>query len=214
MDSTRTTLTGTGGTVRLGKITGNLVGQTGITFRTPELELNDIGFLINTDAVNQWISVEYRFLEPFSIWRELRFTVEQRGSWDFGKVNTNQGLEGKATMQFKNYYGCGVGVFSDLTVISNADLRGGPSITYPHSNGFWLWAGSDNRKKLRVEVNPFFVVGGEDYVNEFGADMEISYRPFSALQLILAPSYNSREFDLQYTVIWLFRHIKSLANIN
>lgn len=51
VDSTRTSLTGTGGTFRIGKFGGKLNKhggivkfETGVTWRSPELELNDAGF--------------------------------------------------------------------------------------------------------------------------------------------------------------------------
>src|SRR5690606_9776288 len=66
LDSARTSLSGWSGTFKLGKNNGNIRGQTGISLRSPGLELNDVGFLINTDEINQWFWMQYRILKPVS----------------------------------------------------------------------------------------------------------------------------------------------------
>ncbi|MEP7239132.1 MAG: DUF5916 domain-containing protein, partial [Ferruginibacter sp.] len=60
-DSNRTSLTGTGGTIRFGKIAGKtgkmgqvLKFETGVTFRSPQLELNDIGFMLTANEINHF----------------------------------------------------------------------------------------------------------------------------------------------------------------
>jgi hypothetical protein len=71
-----TSLTGTGGTVSIGKFGGNpdkhggvFNFQTGGTYRSPELELNDIGFLRSADEINNFTWVGYNIQKPFSIFR-------------------------------------------------------------------------------------------------------------------------------------------------
>jgi hypothetical protein len=46
-------LTGTAGTVVYGKRGGKFVYEAGYTWLSPELELNDIGFLSQTDLMTQ-----------------------------------------------------------------------------------------------------------------------------------------------------------------
>ncbi|MEO1256182.1 MAG: DUF5916 domain-containing protein, partial [Bacteroidota bacterium] len=55
LDSTRTSLTGTFGTFSFGKRSGNWRWTVGSNYRSPELELNDIGFLQQTDNINNWL---------------------------------------------------------------------------------------------------------------------------------------------------------------
>jgi hypothetical protein len=61
VDSSRTSLTGTGGTIRFGKLGGKtgkhgevFKFETGLTFRSPQLELNDIGFMLTADEINHF----------------------------------------------------------------------------------------------------------------------------------------------------------------
>ena len=53
LDTTRHSLSGTGGTVAFGKSGGTIIFQTGITYRSPELDLNDTGFMMSSDQINQ-----------------------------------------------------------------------------------------------------------------------------------------------------------------
>nr|HQV31949.1 DUF5916 domain-containing protein [Calditrichia bacterium] len=58
-DSTRTSLSGHGGTLKFGK-RGDFKYQGGVTWRSPGLELNDMGFLRRADEVNQWAWMNIR----------------------------------------------------------------------------------------------------------------------------------------------------------
>src|SRR5207253_9063424 len=76
LDPERTSLTGTGGTIRFGKSAGKSgkMGQvfrfeTGVTFRSPELELNDIGFMLTANEINHWTWAGIQFQRAFSIFR-------------------------------------------------------------------------------------------------------------------------------------------------
>src|SRR5690606_29289411 len=90
VDPTRTSLTGTGGTLSIGKYGGNLNKdggvlrfETGVTWRSPELELNDIGFLPASDEINHFSSIAYNLQQPFSIFRNANFQYSHVARWDF-----------------------------------------------------------------------------------------------------------------------------------
>lgn len=65
---TRTSLTGTGGKLEAGKVSdGHWRYKASVTWRSPELELNDIGFLRQADEIKQTLYVSYQSLKPFGI---------------------------------------------------------------------------------------------------------------------------------------------------
>jgi len=125
VDSTRTSLRGTGGTLKFAKNSGKLIFQTGATYRSPGLELNDLGFLISSDQVNQWSWAQYRILKPFSIFRSLRVNGNQYLHWDLGGTNTYRAINFNVHANFKNNWGFGSGSTLQGESISNANLRGG-----------------------------------------------------------------------------------------
>jgi len=85
VDPNRTSLSGHGGTMNFGK--GGSAGfrfSTGVTWRSPGLELNDMGYLRRADAIMEWVWGNYRIAKPFSIFREISFNFNQWMGWDFG----------------------------------------------------------------------------------------------------------------------------------
>ena len=97
-DSTRTSLFGTGGTIKIGKFGGqhNEHGgiwkfESGVTWRSPELELNDIGFLSSSDEINHFTWVAYVIQEPFSMFRAAQFSYNHWARWDFGGAVFSKG---------------------------------------------------------------------------------------------------------------------------
>ena len=78
VDPTRTSLSGHGGTVQAGKGgSGHFKFSAGATWRSPGLELNDVGFLRQADEIMQWSWLGYQVWKPFSIFRDLRLGLNQ-----------------------------------------------------------------------------------------------------------------------------------------
>jgi hypothetical protein len=198
VDSTRTSLTGTGGTLAVGKGSGDLVFQSGVTWRSPEVELNDVGFLISTDLINQWSWAQYRILNPFSIFRNLRINGNQWLNFDFGGTNTRRAINFNIHTQFINFWHVGTGGTLTGRRISNADLRGGPSITYPGGYEYWYYFQTDNRKKLRFNFEQWNFRGFQDIERSWGAFVSLVYRPIDALTVSLSPNYNHTLNEQQY----------------
>src|SRR5690606_31789363 len=85
VDPMRTSLTGTGGKFELGKASvGNWRYNTSLMWRSPELELNDIGFLRQADEIKQYAFLSYQTLKPFGQFRKITAQLEQFTNFDFG----------------------------------------------------------------------------------------------------------------------------------
>jgi len=198
VDSTRTSLAGNGGLLMHGKRSGKLIYEIGYSWLSPELELNDIGFLSQTDQSIQWIWSQYRILTPFSIFRSIRFNVVQYTNWDYDARNTSRGYEANTNMQFKNFWYAGTGASLEEFNISNADLRGGPSLLYPGSVGYWFFVNTDQRKKLSASVNPQWGWGFDQYLKNAEVNFEFVYKPINALRLSVEPSFSKSKNEMQY----------------
>ncbi|WP_421871434.1 DUF5916 domain-containing protein [Marinoscillum sp.] len=198
VDSTRTSLTGTSASLALGKRNGKLVFQAGATMRSPEFELNDVGFLVQSDYISQWSWAQYRILKPFGVFRWMRFNANQYLTWDFDGVNLYRAINLNMHMQFKNLWFVGMGSTVQGQSISNADLRGGPSIRYPGSEEFWLYVSSNDNKKLSMEMNPWVAFGNHDNFYGKGVDVSIRYQPTDALRLSVSPGISFNNDELQY----------------
>jgi hypothetical protein len=197
-DPTRKTLTGTGGQFIIGKKSGNIISDLGVTWSSPELELNDVGFLAQTDMISQWFWMQFRKLEPKGITRSRRFNINQWREFDFGGNNLSNGYNINTHFEFKNFWRAGFGATYNLYQASNADLRGGPSILYPGNFYPWFYFSTDQRKKLKIEVWEENNFGQKNYVRSTSAGFDLVYRPFNAVNITISPSLTRQKSQLQY----------------
>lgn len=198
VDPTRKSLTGTGGTVVIGKRSGNFVFDVGYNWLSPELELNDIGFLSQTDQMRQWTWLGYRILKPVSIFRAQRYNFNQSQNWDFDLKSTSQNYNINGYAEFKNFWSMEMGTSYRTYNVSNADLRGGPSIRYPSNIYYWIWVGSDSRKKFSVQVNPEWQWSENNFINSAFLGITFNYTPINALRLSVQPNIYKETNQLQY----------------
>ena len=85
LDPTRRSLSGHAGSIRLTRTSNHdLMFQTGVAWRSPGFEINDLGFMRNADEINQFGWVGYNKRNPFSIFDRWSINGNQWLTWDFG----------------------------------------------------------------------------------------------------------------------------------
>jgi hypothetical protein len=198
IDPNRTSLTGTGGTMMLGKRTGKIISDVGFAWTSPSLELNDVGFMAQTDNMTQWFWMQYRILNAVKKFRAQRYNINQWEEWDFGGRSTGRGYNANIHLEFKNYYEFHSGATYQVYSVSNADLRGGPAIRYPGYINYWIEASSDRRKKLQVTINPEWQMGFHGYSHNITLSADLVYKPINALNIAVSPSVGFNNNKLQY----------------
>lgn len=199
LDPARTSLAGHGGTVNFGKQGGGRwVYSAGVTWRSPGLELNDMGFLRGADQVMQWAWAGYRIWKPFFVFRSLNFNFNQWSGWDFGGTNVFNGGNIGAFAHFKNHWSAGFGVNRNFSGLSATMLRGGPSLRYPGAVNTWGSIQTDMRKKVRFSLmgNSFRRENGESRMGSLRGGIIVT--PSKALNLSLLPSYAWTSNEMQY----------------
>lgn len=197
LDSNRTSLTGTGGTFLFGKSGGNAgkLGQifrfqTGVTFRSPGLELNDVGFLFNTNEINHFTWAGVQFQRSFSIFRNANFNYNHWSRWDFSGKFLYQEFNVNANLTFKNNWQAGSSFTWNPYDVSNNALRGTTAIRRPSGFGENVYINSDSRKKLFVSANAFTFWGNERAVGGNSAGLGLTLQPIDALKISLSANYN------------------------
>ncbi len=204
LDSNRTSLTGTGGTFRFGKIGGKpgRLGQvfkfeTGFTLRSPSLELNDIGFMLTANEINHFTWAGLHFQKPVSIFRAARLNYNHWSRWDYGGQFLYQAFNVNAHGTFTNFWQAGTGFTWNPFDISNNALRGTSAVRRPPGVGHNAYLTSDTRKPVYLSLNTFNFWGFGNAVR--GNDVELSAiaQPFNALRVSLSSnySYNWRRQD-------------------
>ena len=205
-DTTKTSLTGTGGNVQFGKASGNWRYEFGGTWRSPELELNDVGFQRQADDIRHYGWVGFRTTKPKKSVRAFSVNYSYYTAFDFGGKLNDFTLNLNGWVNLKNNWWINGGLIHKPISYSNYALRGGPRLKlspeFSFRNGFI----SDGRKKFRVTMN---------YSGRWRANKEISfsqisaqftYQPSNALQLSLLPSFSVNKNKLQYVTSSVFNN--------
>jgi Domain of unknown function (DUF5916)/Carbohydrate family 9 binding domain-like len=197
-DSNRTSLTGTGGTFRFGKQGGKsgkhgeiFKFETGITYRSPELELNDIGFMLTANEINHFTWAGVQWQKQIGIFRSARINYNHWSKWDFGGQFLEQSFNVNTHGNFKNNWRIGTGSTYTPYLISNTALRGGSSLRQPSGINHWMYLGTDIRKKISLNFQTYHYWATEKVVTAANYNLTISAQPINAMTISLGVGYNS-----------------------
>ena len=199
VDTTRTSLTGTGGKVEVGKAGGgNWRYWAGGFWRSPELELNDVGFLREADNIRQYAVLRYLFLKPTKLYRQANLTASQFTEFDFeGNYNRIQ-YEFNGYINYANNWWTEAGAAHKPRIFSNTVLRGGPRWRFSEENFYYIFSGTDSRKKLNATVGYVNSQARENNFSFYRYVLRLRYQPFDAFNLSLAFEYQENPNKTQY----------------
>ncbi|MBB3699605.1 carbohydrate binding family 9 domain-containing protein [Flammeovirga yaeyamensis] len=199
VDSTATSLTGTGGYLKFGRGGGSPVRyEVGGTWRSPKFEINDVGFMNHADLMDQWSRVSYQTLQPVGVFRNIEASLRQYLYFDYGGNITYLGFHGGIELQFQNFWRIETGGSIQRQRLDNFKLRGGPGFLNPNREVLWWNIGSDNRKKLSFYFGNEYGFTQFDAGQNFDAWFGMNYRPINAIELSINPWFSYNSDHLQY----------------
>ena len=198
-DPTRTQLSGQGGRVKIGKGSKGLWRYSSeFNWRSPGLDLNDIGFMQMADLVSQETEVSYFVNKPVSIFRTYSAAVHQSNNWDYGLNYLYSGLFLTSKFEFLNQWMVSPSVHFRNEGYDNRVLRGGEAMRLPA-----LWEGSlefhtDMAKKFIISLNATREAAqNENYRNSF-VQATVTTIPYNVLKLTASVNYSENMDNLQY----------------
>jgi hypothetical protein len=198
LDSSRTSLYGTGGRMQLVKNEGELNYGALVMWKTPGFETNDLGYLREADQILPVIFIGFHEKDPKGIFRSYNINGNLVSIFNFGGDWLYKSFEGNFNMNFRNYWS----VFSGGNVsgqgLSTGMLRGGPMMKMPGNYSYRLGFNSDNRKKLEFGLFSNINGGYQGSSLSLYAQAEISYKPTNYLRISLNPGYSKSFDELQY----------------
>ena len=202
LDPNRTSLTGTGGNIKFGKSGGGkFLFESGVTWRSPELEMNDMGFQRNADDITHYNWMAYKSLKPFSIFRSLQVNYNHYVSWNFEGKHTYLGFSNNANATFNNQWGMGYGMHYAVVDYTDSALRGGPMLRLPKSFEASWYLQSDKRKKFQFKIDLRQKTGESNSFTNKSASLSLSYVPINSFNISLSGSISSNNQELQYVSI-------------
>lgn len=197
-DSSRTTLSGYGGTIEMGRGSGgNWKYSTELSWRSPGLDLNDIGFLQTSDLIEQENEISYSIVQPEFIFRTYSFEIEQYNHWDFGMNHLSSGASFSVYLEFLNKWGVNNEISYMSRALDNKLLRGGNAMLIPSywSYSFFMKTDPSARFFFRFSGN---VIASSNNSGSFYIEPFISFMPLNILKFSVALSYAENRDNLQY----------------
>ena len=199
VDSKRTSLTGTGGRIEAGKNGGgNWRYNGGFIWRSPELELNDVGFLRRTDEMIQFANLRYLWQVPTENFRNASVRINQSSEYDFqGNLNRTR-LETEGNINWSNNATSNLGFGTNFSAYSNAFLRGGDRWRTANNRYIYGSFGSDTSKEFSYRIR-FTKVGSDEAVFQRSrVSVGFNYQPIDALNISLENQLEITDDRAQY----------------
>ena len=127
-NSRLTSLQGWGGEVSGGKRSGKLRITGNFDWRSPGVDLNDVGYMRQADYLRQESHIYYFVNKPKGILMKYYFGLDQRQSWSYAGENLTGILNTETKFTFKNYWSLRIDIDRTFKEIDTRQLRGGPAL--------------------------------------------------------------------------------------
>ena len=198
-DPTRTSMNGDGATLSFNKIAGSTLRFTSsVGFKSPGLEINDIGFMRRADTRSMSNWMQWRHDKPSKLLRSFRWNLNQWGSWNFGGDRLDMGGNVNAHWVFANNWATGAGFNVNAANFDDRATRGGgPGAIGVSNRNYWQYVNSDERRP--VFANLFFNTGRDAGNGRWsGWSPSVTVRPTSFLEISSGIDWSHQINDAQW----------------
>jgi hypothetical protein len=198
IDSTLEQLVGHGGLFQVGKKGGkfnfNLLGQ----YRSPGLNLNDLGYIRQADFVGQKAEITYNMNDPGKWVRNYTITVHHEAQWSFGGENTMQQLGATFSLMNIKLWRFMFSYGYDFNHLDIRELRGGPALRLDGEHSFTAFISSNRTKKLSGRAGLHSYLYGEPGYHRELLYVGVTWLPVRKLKLSGITTFDRRHFYQQY----------------
>jgi hypothetical protein len=198
-DPRRTSLQGWGGTLKIGKGSKGLWRYSaGLRWRSPGLEVNDFGFMQQTDVIAQSASVSYFVNQPEAIFRTWSVKLTQENDWNFGREHLWSSINAGLQFEFLNQWGISVMGTYITPALDMRILRGGPAMRVPESWLGALYSHTDQGVEVVGELSGTSTLAGDGSGGSWSIQPGLTINPHQAVRLSLGLQFAGSRNDLQY----------------
>jgi hypothetical protein len=198
-DPTQTALSGHGGMIKIGKGSKGLWRySTEFGWRSPGLDLNDLGYLQTADLIRQKNTLSYFINKPVSLFRTYSIGAEQGNNWDFGRQYLSSDFGLNVSAEFKNKWGINSKLKYKSEGIDNQILRGGNAMLLPSNWTETFTLRTDHSKKVNLNFSTITSISGDRSYNFNEYSAGLSVRPVNNLMFSLNVMYSAKDDKLQY----------------
>jgi hypothetical protein len=198
-DSTRTSLAGYTGQLGLNKRGGGPWRfWMGGWYRSPGLEINDLGFMTNVN--NMGVSLWHALMlnTPRAFYRRFQVNLNAWHSWTTDGLSTGPGGNINWNTQLKNMWHTGSGIGIEGHGVCSACTRGGPFVRDSRSAFGWWWIEGDSRKRLFPGFDVNVSRSDDGRSSNLGMGARLNMRFASRFSASLGVGYNRNLDDNQW----------------
>ncbi len=161
-DPNRTDLTGHGGQIRGGKRSGKFRAIGSFNWRSPGVDLNDLGYLYQADYLEGDLELKYQVNKPKGIFRDYYLELSQKHQWSYGGEQTKEEIELHGFLRFTNLWRIHAFLEHDYNLYDTRELRGGPKLFKDPTWETRLFFQSNNAKDLLIAGGPHWIWSKDD----------------------------------------------------
>lgn len=199
LDTTKTSLSGFGGQLSIGKESqGFWRYSIDINWRSPGLELNDLGFMHLADIINLKNNLSYFVNKPVFIFRTFSFSLNEISNWDFGLNYLSSSFTLGSRFEFKNKWGINQSYSYTPEAKDNRLLRGKGSIKVPSTKSLFIQSYTDQSKQIIFILNSAYKRMASGAMNSWSITPQLSFQPISTLKFYTSINYARNINELQY----------------
>lgn len=197
LDSTATSMEGLAGRILINKQKGRVIFNSALGIISPGFDVNDMGYISNTDKINLHIGGGYKWTEPGKVFRETYLLACIFQNWDFDYNTTWKGVWQSGEFEFVNYYTFNYSLAYNPQTVSNRATRGGPLMINPPGYEINFDWETDDRKPFIFEMYfNSYTQAKNDYYLGIGVDFE--WKPRSNLSVSFGPDLGIEKEAVQW----------------
>lgn len=171
----------------------------GFAALSPDLDVNDLGFLRRGDLIQSWGSLNFNRYTPLGPFREFDVGIDGELEWNYDGLRLTNGFDVSCWGDLRNYWRVHLHLGRDFEAMDDDDVRrGGPVIKSLAENWMHAQVETDDRKAVRFSVRPEFRrhAGGRSYTR--GLRLGMGWRPLPSMWFFVEPRYSHRVTDAQW----------------
>ncbi|HVO73819.1 MAG TPA: DUF5916 domain-containing protein [Ignavibacteriaceae bacterium] len=198
-DSTRTTLSGHGARIKIGKGSKGLWRYSAeFNWRSPGLDLNDLGFMQTADIFKEKAMLSYFVVQPVSIFRTYTLEASQTNNWDYGINYLSSEGSFRIYLEFLNNWAINTTFNFISEALDTRLLRGGFAVLIPPAWSNDLYFRTDPSEKIYFDLTTNVTLGANNSTHYYLLQPGISVMPSNTLKLSMSLNFSSNINDLQY----------------
>jgi hypothetical protein len=197
-NSELTSLQGWGGELSGGKRSGKFRLTGNVDWRSPGVDLNDVGYMRQADYIKEETHLLYNVNKPKGIFLKYYFLLEQLHDWSFGGENLKDRFSFETKTTFKNYWSASMLLTRTINEFDTRQLRGGPSLRIDNNTRAGFIFQTNSSKKLVLATKFDFMRFDDNITWRDKYDFSLSWLISNNISLSTLSAFSIETNNSQY----------------